>query len=141
MRCLRRIVCYMIFSTILSVAATQAVETAPHTIPPYILDGFTTYENQGYEAAVAVWLKDSPFESATNMASRIQFFKNIEMLYGQYQSHQIVTVKETQSSQMTYVRIIFQRKTVYANFLSLKKNREWVLSDLTLSDRQELPGN
>ena len=139
MRCIRRVVCYAIFMAILAVAGTEAAETGPDNVPPYILDGFTTYENQGYEAAVAVWLKDSPFEKGTEMASRIQFFKNVEMLYGTYQSYNIVTVKETPSSQMTYVQIIYQRQTVYAKFLSFKKNKAWVLSNLHLSDRQELP--
>ena len=105
-------------------------------VPPYITDGLHAYETQGYEAAVAVWLKGSPFENATAMASRINMFKNIEMLYGQYQGYEIVTTRHTDISNMVYVRMNYARTSSYIRFISIKRQGSWILSDIQL-DRQQ----
>ncbi|MFZ5569459.1 MAG: hypothetical protein ACOZF0_03585 [Thermodesulfobacteriota bacterium] len=105
-------------------------------VPRYILNGLQTYRREGYEAAVAVWLKDSPWANATLMVSRIAYFKNIEKLYGRYQGYQIVTTQETRTSQMTYVRFIYEKNSGYGMFLSTMRNNAWVLSQIDLHRTQ-----
>jgi len=102
------------------------------------MNGLQTYETEGYEAAVHKWFEGSAWANASVMVSRIAFFKNIEMLYGKYQGYDIVTTKETHTSQMTYVRFKFERMPGYAMFLSTKGNKGWVLSDLDLHRMQQI---
>ena len=115
----------------------RAEATAPF-VPAYVLDGLNAYQTSGYEAAVGVWLKGSPFENATAMASRIAFFKNIEMLYGRFVSWEVVTTKKTAISHMAYIRMNYQKTAAYIRFLSIQREGRWVLSNIHLDRHQKL---
>ena len=112
-------------------AASAAVNL--QEVPPYVLDGLQKYKTDGYEAAVHAWLKGSAFEAGSQMASRIVFFKNIEMLAGNYQSYTILQTRETPSSNQLYVRINYERLPGYILFTSIRKGDRWVLGNIRLS--------
>ncbi len=109
-------------------------------VPTYILQGLNDYQTKGYEVAVQTWLTGSPFENATAMASRISFFKNIEMMYGNYLGYDIIFTQQTTSSNRVYVRMNFERTAGYIMFTSLPRNNNWVLSHIDL-DRQQKYGS
>lgn len=101
-------------------------------VPPYVSSGLAEYGEKGYEAAVQVWLQDSPYQNATTMASNIAFFKNIEMLAGKYRSHDFLMTKQTVSSNVVYVRMNYERLPGYILFTSIKRDGKWVLGKINL---------
>lgn len=105
-------------------------------VPSYVLSGLKEYESRGYEAAVHVWLTDSPYKNAMTMASNIAFFKNIEKLAGQYQSYDILMTKQTVSSNVVYVRMNYERLPGFILFTSLKRGDKWVLGRVQLDRLQ-----
>ncbi len=129
----------LILTSILLQAGVHAAPGNPNTgeVPQYVLDGLHAYKQYGYEAAVKIWLKGSPYEAGTQMASQISFFKNIEMLYGQYQSYDIISVIETGTSNRVYVRMNYERTAGYILFTSIRKNGKWVLAHIDLDRIQK----
>ncbi len=110
-------------------------------IPPYVSRGLQVYADEGYEAAVHVWLADSPYKNATTLASNIAFFKNIEKLAGNYQSYDILMTKQTISSNVVYVRMNYARLPGYVLFTSLKRDNDWVLGKVQLDRLQRFGGS
>ena len=106
-------------------------------VPHYIWDGLHEYGTNGYEAAVKAWFKGSPYQKADVLVARINYLKNIEMLYGKYRSYKIITVQETPSLNMPYVEFIYERLSGFASFLSFKYNNAWALSDVDLHKNQK----
>ncbi|MFH2065774.1 MAG: hypothetical protein ABIK15_11310 [Pseudomonadota bacterium] len=106
-------------------------------VPRYIINGLRVYAEEGYEAAVNTWFQDSPWANAAVLVGRIAFFKNIEMMYGQYQGYEIVMTNETRTSQITYIRFIFSKMPGYVMFLSQMRNNRWVLSQLDVHRLQK----
>lgn len=131
------IICF-IFSTVglgwptLLVGALVDLEK----VPPYVTAGLHEYERNGYEAAVKVWLADSPYKNATTLASNIAFFKNIEMLAGKYLSYDILMTTQTISSNAVYVRMNYERLPGYILFTSMLRDGRWVLTKVKLDRLQ-----
>ena len=123
-----------------TLTSASSVATHQQQVPGYILQGLHDYQRTGYEAAVTTWLRDSPFANATAMASRISFFKNIEMLYGRYQGYDIVFVQQTASSSRVYIRMNYERTSGYIMFTSIPRDGQWVLAHIDL-DRQQKYGS
>ena len=126
-----------IFIALSAATAASAYYTKEDRVPPYILNGLRTYAEEGYEQAVHVWLKDSPWANAAVLVSRIAYLKNIDKMYGPYQGYEILMTNETRTSQMTYVRFIFSRISGYGLFVSQMRNNQWVLYQIDLHDRQK----
>jgi len=105
-------------------------------VPKYVINGLDVYANSGYEPAVKIWFKESPYSNATTLASNIAFFKNIEMLAGNYISYDLLMTKETNSSNVVYVRLNYERLPGYVLFTSFKKDGNWVLSKVRLDRHQ-----
>lgn len=127
----------LIFSVIVvfpPVTVLGAVEV--EKVPSYVTAGLQEYETKGYEAAVQVWLADSPYKNATTLASSIAFFQNIEKLAGQYLSYDILMTKETISSNVVYVRMNYKRLPGYILFTSMLRDGKWVLARVNLDKRQ-----
>lgn len=122
----------------ISPAVMAADNSADARVPKYIVNGLQAYAKEGYEAAVRTWFQDSPWVNATILVERIAFFKNIEMLYGQYKGYQVVTTNETATSQMTYIRFVYSKMAGYVMFLSKKQNNQWALVKLDLHKMQKL---
>ncbi|WP_457577196.1 hypothetical protein [Desulfomarina sp.] len=102
-----------------------------------MLSGLAEYGTNGYKAAVHTWLAGSPYENATAMASNIAFFVNIEKLAGSYRSYDILMVRETVSSNVTYVRMNYERLPCYILFSSIKRSGDtWVLGKIRLDRMQ-----
>jgi hypothetical protein len=118
-------------------AAASSKGSKEKNVPQYILNGLQEYESNGYEAAVKAWFKGSPYQKADVLVARINYLKNIEMLYGKYRGYKIITVKETPSSNMTYVEFIYERLSGFASFMSFKYNKAWALSDVDLHKTQK----
>ncbi len=118
-------------------ASEQEASEKEKTVPIYILNGLREYKDHGYEAGVRALLKGSPLENAAELASRKAFFKNIEMLYGNYLSHEIITVRHTPTSNMVYVKFNYERESAFGNFISLKVNNAWSLTKVDLHKKQK----
>lgn len=110
-------------------------------LPSYVRRGLKDYETKGYEAAVRTWLAGSPYEPATEMVSRIAFFKNIEKLYGKYTHYDVVFTKQTPTSNQVYIRMNFERVSGYVLFTSARRHHKWVLSDIDLDRMQKYGSN
>ena len=117
---------------------SRACAVSPSVVPDYITQGFTDYKLDGYEAGVRSWLVGSPYGNAVQLVARVQYFKNIERLYGRYQSYAVLSINETISSNFVYTVMVFERKKVYLGFMSQRRGGRWVLSGLRIDDQQKI---
>jgi hypothetical protein len=125
-------VLYFIILLILSAVPERsaAAEVEPKLVPAYVTAGLAAYKTKGYEAAVHIWLADSPHKDAVNLVSNLMLFKNIQMLAGKYLSYDILMTQETVSSNLVYVRMNYERVPGYILFTSLKRDGKWVLGSI-----------
>lgn len=114
-----------------------ALARQQNQIPAYIIQGLNDYQDKGYEAAMQTWLQGSPFENGTAMASKIMFFKNIEMLYGRYLGYDIIFVQQTATSSQVYVRMNYEHTAGYIMFTSMPRQNKWVLTNIDLDRIQK----
>jgi len=131
---------WLIWGTLLTVKTCQAAGVDLSMVPAYVTAGLEQYQKNGYEAAVHTWFAESPYSNAATVASNNQFFKNIEMLAGAYQSYNVLMTKQTATSNAVYVRINYERLPGYVMFTSTLNQGRWVLNRLSL-DRMQRFGN
>lgn len=137
MKCEKHCFTVVLFFALVSVLpSTLYGQVDPSMVPLYVSNGLAEYGSKGYEAAVGVWLADSPYKNAITMASNIAFFKNIEKLAGKYVSYDILMTKQTVSSNVTYVRMNYERLPGYVLFTSLMRKDKWVLGKIQLDRSQ-----
>lgn len=121
---------FIILLTLSAVPERSAAEVEPKLVPAYVTAGLSAYKTKGYEAAVHIWLADSPHKDAVNLVSNLMLFKNIQMLAGKYLSYDILMTQETVSSNLVYVRMNYERVPGYILFTSLKRDGKWVLGSI-----------
>lgn len=121
----------------LSEKRSDAAGVDKQLVPEYVHAGLAAYKTRGYEAAVKTWLADSPYEDATTLASNLSFFRNFQMLAGKYLSADILMTHETQSSNLVYVRLNYERIPVYVLFTSFQSSNKWVLGKIQISRTQK----
>ena len=132
----RNIILMIIILLVCCSPLPAAAGNSSPAVPPYVLSGLAEYGTNGYKAAVQTWLSGSPYENATTMASNIALFVNFEKLAGTYRSYDILMTKETVSSNVTYVRMNYERLPCYVLFSSIKRGDRWVLGRIRLDRMQ-----
>ena len=65
--------------TCLAAAATPALRGQAVTLPPIVRAGFEAYKLRGVNAAMAMWMKDSPI---TDFSDGTRALEQIEVVYG-----------------------------------------------------------
>ncbi|MBU2628274.1 MAG: hypothetical protein KKE61_06640 [Proteobacteria bacterium] len=98
-------------------------------IPQMIKAGLDAYKTGGPEAAIADWIKDSPYEGSKDAMSQANIFKQIESFYGSYIDYNpIAIIYLTPSTRLVYLSMDFDNGPVFAEFMIYKKNKGWILS-------------
>ncbi len=137
MKCEKHYFTVILFFALISVLPSILYgQVDPSMVPPYVSNGLAEYGSKGYKAAVGAWLAGSPYKNAVTMASNMAFFKNIEKLAGKYISYDILMTRQTVSSNVTYVRMNYERLPGYVLFTSFMRKGKWVLGKIDLDRSQ-----
>lgn len=102
---------------------------AQGSIPPLVTQGLQVFQENGAQAALAIWLKGSPVEKNTDAQKQVlAMFGQIERSYGKMiGSEPLRVVPVSHSVMRVYVILKFERGPLYAAFDCYKATEEWVI--------------
>jgi hypothetical protein len=102
---------------------------AQSDVPTIVTDGFVAYQKSGGEAAMAVWLKDSPI--GTDTTTRINVVGGLAQIataYGKMVGYEILrTVSVAPSLKRIFVLGKFEKGPVFFAFDCYKADKIWTL--------------
>ena len=121
--------CFIAGLLSLLLSTTSYSLTSKSDIPQMIKSGLTAYKAGGPEAAIAEWIKGSPYEGSKDAMSQANVFKQIETFYGKYIDYSPISVITlTPSTKLIYLSMNFDNGPVFAEFMIYKKKKTWILS-------------
>ena len=117
----------LLFLILLS--STAYCDISKDEIPKIIKSGLSAYKSNGPEAAIAEWIKGSPFEGSKDAMSQANLFKQVETYYGKYMDYQpIAVIKLTPTTKIVYLSMNYETGPVFCKFLIYKTQDSWILS-------------
>ena len=105
------------------------------SLPSVIQKGLSLYERNGPDLAFDAFQHGGLLEGNANL---VRTFKGIANQMGNYQSSEVIVIKEiSKSSRIVYLAMDFKRGAIYARFLIYKAETEWVVQNMNFSTRPE----
>lgn len=102
---------------------------AQSDVPVIVTDGLVAYQKSGGEAAMAVWLKDSPIETDTTTRINVAGgLAQIATAYGKMIGYEVLrNVSIAPSLRRIYVLGKFEKGPVFFAFDCYKADKNWTL--------------
>jgi hypothetical protein len=102
---------------------------AQSDVPTIVTDGLVAYQKSGGEAAMAVWLKDSPIETDTTTRINVAGgLAQIATAYGKMVGYEVLrTVSIAPSLRRIFVLGKFEKGPVFFSFDCYKADKSWTL--------------
>ena len=116
-------------------ALVQARAAESNLLPPVIQKGLSLYERNGPDLAFDAFQHGGLLEGDAKL---VRAFKEIANQMGNYQSSEVIAIKEiAKSSRIVYLSMDFKRGAIYARFLIYKAETDWVVQNMNFSTRPE----
>jgi hypothetical protein len=107
-------------------------------VPGPITTGLADYAFQGADAAVKAWVKGSAREGSPEASIQVKYLKEVESVYGKFQSYHLVQVHALSPlSFIVYLTINYERGPLFARFLAYRIRNDWVLPEFTFDTKPE----
>lgn len=121
------------------VSLVRTLAASPNSsTPPVIQAGFTQWAKNGATLALDAWQKGGLLEGDNKVASLANYFRRLDRALGNYKAYEWVDAKRvSDSSQIIYVSINFERGAVYARFLLYRTDKSWVVQNMDFNTRPE----
>jgi hypothetical protein len=119
-------------------SAADAATDTKLGVPSPITTGLAAYAFQGADAAVKEWVKNSSREGSPEASIQINYLKQVESMYGKFQSYHLVQVHALSSlTLIVYLTINFEKGPLFARFLAYRMRNDWVLPDFAFDTKPE----
>ena len=88
--------------------------------------------------ALDAWQKGGLMEGNRKIPAEAAYFKRMDPAIGGYKSFELLQAQPvSQSSQIIYLSINFERAAVYARFLLYKTEQDWVVQNMDFNVKPE----
>ena len=88
-------------------------------IPNIIKSGLNAYKEKGVQEVLKIWLKGSPLEGSKEALSQSNSFKQIEDMYGKYESYEVLKVNQLGiRTQQIYLVMHYTNGPLFCRFLT-----------------------
>jgi hypothetical protein len=121
-------------------ALAQAPPTSPtDPLPPLISSGFDALKSKGPEDALKAWIKGSPVDGSKEALSQAAFLLQVESLYGDYVSFDVIRSKRISPRCSTfYIVINFDKGPVFSRFVLYKSHQDWILTYFNFNTKPDV---
>ena len=115
----------MRYVTLLVILFCVGSAHAQSDIPAILTDGLVAYQKSGGEAAMAVWLKDSPIETDTTTRINVAGgLAQVATAYGKMVGYEVLrNVSISPSLRRIYVLGKFEKGPVFSRLIAIKLTR------------------
>jgi len=119
----------IILGMVFLLPSTAFCKVSKEEVPQIIKNGLEAYKKNGPEAAVAEWIKGSPYEGSKDALSQANIFKQIESFYGKYVGYRPIGITTlTSATKIYYIEMDFDHGPVYTKLMMYKGKNGWHLS-------------
>jgi hypothetical protein len=104
-----------------------------------LTSGFSAWTRGGASTALEAWQKGGLLEGDRKVAGELSYFNRIAPAIGAYKSADILVAQTvSQSSQLFYLAMNFDRAVVYARFLLYRTAQDWVVQNMDFNVKPEM---
>jgi hypothetical protein len=122
---------------VIALSAAVAADSNPQ-LPAIIQNGFNSWAAKGVSYAFDVWRKGGLIEDSTKPSQLTGYFGRIDRTVGKYKGYELIESKRiSQTTQIIYVSINFERAAIFARFLVYRTDKDWVIQDMDFSPKPE----
>lgn len=123
---------------LLNIGAAESAKELRLSVPNTIVNGMGDYGFQGAEAAVKAWVKGSTLEGSPEALIQVNNLKQVESMYGKFQSYHIIQVQGlTPLTVVVYLSINYERGPLFARFIAYRLKDSWILPEFSFSTKPE----
>lgn len=129
----------------ITIAQQTVSESGRHDVPVIVLEGLKTFQANGSQAALGVWLKDSPIgDNLTTTGPILLTLRDLDTKYGKVTGYEVFkTISIGTRVRRVYVLIFYERGPVFAYFDCYQRGGGWNIPSFLLSPRlsEVIPAN
>ena len=129
--------CLWAAALLLPFLATAA--SSNQRLPEIIEAGFAVWaKGGGIDAIMMSWQRGGVMEGSNKAATVAQYIRSLAGTLGSYKSHEMIQSKSiSQSSQVIYLCVNFERGIVYGRLLMYHTDKHWVVQNMDFNERPE----
>ncbi len=128
----------ILVAIVASLAMLGAAKEEKVGVPSIIVTGLGDYAFQGAGAAVTAWVKGSAMEGSPEAAIQVNYLRQVESVYGKFQSYHLIQVNElSRLTAIVYLTINYEKGPLFARFLAYRIRDGWILPDFSFNTKPE----
>ena len=125
------------FCCLLLVVPAQAADSVTQ-VPPILQDGFNIWAKKGATYAFDTWKAGGVLEDDNKPSVLSNYFFHMDRTVGNFKSFDIIQSKRvSQSSEIIYLSVNFEKAAIYARFLLYRTEKGWVVQNMDFSPKPE----
>lgn len=119
----------LVLFLLVSLAPSASPQSAPGPVPPFIAAGMAAYRDEGTEAAMKIWLKNSPSAGERINTSLLDQAPE-QFQYGKFRHFDVTSVRQLSPSTMVYYLILnYDNGPLFARFIVYRTaDHGWILN-------------
>lgn len=128
----------VLVAVVASLAMLGAAKEEKVVVPNIIVTSLGDYAFQGAGAAVTAWVKGSSMEGSPEAAIQVNYLRQVESVYGKFQSYHLIQVNElSRLTSIVYLSINYEKGPLFARFLAYRIRDGWILPDFSFNIKPE----
>lgn len=124
-----------LYSMILLCAGKSALADE---LPPPVRNGLQSYSQSGAEAAVKIWMENSPLERTSEVGNIVKMLQSVERLCGRYKGYDVARVHHfTATTSFVYVQLNYTSCPIFGRFVAYEGEKGWLVTELNFNAKPE----
>lgn len=105
-------------------------QSAPGPVPPFIVAGMNAYRDDGLDAAMKIWLKNTPQALIQSAQSNMGLLSQVPEGYGRFRRFDVVSMRQLSPSTRVYYLILnYDEGPLFARFIVYRTaDNGWILN-------------
>ncbi|GAB4018804.1 hypothetical protein [Spirosoma koreense] len=127
----------LIYQSQITLAQPLSSESGRQDAPAIVIDGLKAFQANGSQAAMSVWLKDSPIsDNVTSTGPILLALRDLDTKYGKVTGYEVIkTIAVGTRVRRVYTAIFYERGPVFAYFDCYQRGGGWNIPVFILNPR------
>jgi hypothetical protein len=122
----------LVLFLLVSLIPSASPQSAPGPVPPFIAAGMAAYRDEGLEAAMKIWLKNTPQGFSEGDVSNANLLNLVSDQYrfGKFRQFEVASVRQiAPSTRIYYLVLNYDNGPVFARFIVYRTpDHGWILN-------------